>query len=242
MTDKQTIIDGVDVSRCEFNYIEMFAEHYGCNLYPPELNCEYHPNCLFKQLARKTQECEELKEQLIQKDEVNTFFNTPIECWDNDTCKICESKQNYDKLKIDKAKLEAQIEADTQYHIKEECNLRNIIKNKEKRNAVLYKENNQLKTENETYKKMLDNPEVRVALTDVRTGERDLWQKYKPRMEQAEQKLKQLKPILEYYANSYIGEKQLDGRYRYDLGDVNCILYDPRKAEEGLKIINEVEK
>ena len=106
----------------------------------------------------------------------------------------------------------------------------------------MYKENNQLKTENETYKKMLDNPEVRVALTDVRTGERDLWQKYKPRMEQAEQKLKQLKPILEYYANSYIGEKQLDGRYRYDLGDVNCILYDPRKAEEGLKIINEVEK
>lgn len=52
-----------------------------------------------------------------------------------------------------------------------------------------------LKEQNETYKKMLDNPEVHVALTDVRTGERDLWQKYKPRMEQAEQKLKQIEEV-----------------------------------------------
>ena len=33
----------------------------------------------------------------------------------------------------------------------------------------------QLKAENETYKKMLDNSEVRVALTDVRIGEREIW-------------------------------------------------------------------
>lgn len=57
---------------------------------------------------------------------------------------------------------------------------------------------------------------------------------------QAEQKLEKIKPILEYYANSYIGEKQSDGRYKYNLDNENCILYDPRKAKEGLKIIDEV--
>lgn len=61
--------------------------------------CEGYKNCYFKQLARKTQECEDLKIKLIQKDEVNTFFNTPIEGWDNDPCKICESKNNYEQLK-----------------------------------------------------------------------------------------------------------------------------------------------
>lgn len=59
--------------------------------------------------------------------------------------------------------------------------------------------------------------------------------------EQAEQKLEKIKPILEYYANSYIGKKQLDGKYKYDLGNENCIFYDPCKAKEGLKIIDEVE-
>lgn len=40
-------------------------------------------------------ENEKLKIQLMQKSEVDTFFNTPIEGWDNDACKICEYKQNY---------------------------------------------------------------------------------------------------------------------------------------------------
>lgn len=41
---------------------------------------------------RKTQECEKLKEQLMQKDEVNTFFNTPIKGWSDDPCEICPCK------------------------------------------------------------------------------------------------------------------------------------------------------
>ena len=43
---------------------------------------------------------------------------------------------------------------------------------------------------------MLKYPEVRLALTDVRTGERDLWQKYKSKMEQAEQKLEEIQHII----------------------------------------------
>lgn len=40
-------------------------------------------------------ENEDFKIQLMQKSEVDTFFNTPIEGWDNDPCKICTYKQNY---------------------------------------------------------------------------------------------------------------------------------------------------
>ena len=66
MTDKQIIIDGVDVSKCG-HY------HYGkCEIDYDEWNneiiryneCQNNPNCYFKQLKRKEQECEELKEDI----------------------------------------------------------------------------------------------------------------------------------------------------------------------------------
>lgn len=179
--NKSIIIDGVKVSECDY-----FCPTKKQVCYANNNDCNKSPNCYFKQLARKTQDEQSLLNVIDdlqqQKNKFEAYYN--------------DLGQDYDQLKVDKAKLEAQIEADTQYHIKEECNLRNIIKNKEKRNILLYKENNQLKIENETYKKMLDNPEVQVALSDVRTGERGLWQKYKSRMEKAEQKLEQIREII----------------------------------------------
>lgn len=87
------MIDGVNVSRCKF--FNDITESYYCFGIP----CKDRPNCYFKQLARKTQECEELKKQLMQKDEVNTFFNTPIEGWSNDPCGICPHKAENEELK-----------------------------------------------------------------------------------------------------------------------------------------------
>ena len=63
MTDKQIMINGVDVSGCK-EYI--WALSHVCNLVngrTDKFECNYYPNCYFKQLARKTQECEELKEE-----------------------------------------------------------------------------------------------------------------------------------------------------------------------------------
>lgn len=77
MRDKQIMIDGVDVSGCKGFYIHdrsttnidywMYGQcksskEYGCY-------CRNNPNCYFKQLARKTAECEELKKEIINKDE-----------------------------------------------------------------------------------------------------------------------------------------------------------------------------
>lgn len=68
--NKPIIIDGVDVSKCGFFHLKeygstdchialAFSEEYdGC------IKCELNPNCYFKQLARKTQECEELKREI----------------------------------------------------------------------------------------------------------------------------------------------------------------------------------
>ena len=136
MTDKEkTIIDGVDVSGCEYVCNTAFG-NIGCKLpFNEEIHCCNIPNCYFKQLAhktqiideveevikpyqeqieldalslpiaiesileRKTQECEELKKQLMQKSEVDMFFNTPIEGWSNDPCGICPHKAENEELK-----------------------------------------------------------------------------------------------------------------------------------------------
>lgn len=67
MTDKQIIIDGIDVSRCRY-----YDDRYGyCDACRDDIDgasftkCLYEDNCYYKQLLRKEQECEELKNELI---------------------------------------------------------------------------------------------------------------------------------------------------------------------------------
>ena len=66
MTDKQIIIDGVDVSRCGL----LNDWRYYCEIF--EERCSKKPNCYYKRLIRKEQECETLASQLdfeVQKKE-----------------------------------------------------------------------------------------------------------------------------------------------------------------------------
>ena len=62
MTDKQMIIDGIDVSEC-INRNDLKFASYNCYL-NGGCQCKDNPNCYYKQLKRKEQECEELKERL----------------------------------------------------------------------------------------------------------------------------------------------------------------------------------
>lgn len=58
---KKIIIDGVDVSGCCWCNFEPDTEPY-CEINDGEdLGCEDNPNCYYKQLKRKEQECEEEK-------------------------------------------------------------------------------------------------------------------------------------------------------------------------------------
>lgn len=58
--DNKVIIDGVDVSKCEF-YINSKNLEYNCKQTPQSYFCKNNPDCYYKQLKTKEQECEELK-------------------------------------------------------------------------------------------------------------------------------------------------------------------------------------
>lgn len=60
MTDKEIIIDGVDVAGCKY------FNRFGSICHNKNLccDCEKNQDCYYKQLARKTQECEELHTEL----------------------------------------------------------------------------------------------------------------------------------------------------------------------------------
>lgn len=71
MTEKeQIIVDGVDVSGCAFLNIinrKTWCDCITTNIITESLcssiKCPKNPNCYFKQLTRKTAECEKLKEK-----------------------------------------------------------------------------------------------------------------------------------------------------------------------------------
>ena len=114
MTDKHMIIDGKTIGCPCYVNRPLYRYDKGCLVQSqvfaeqqteekPILRCDEIKNCPikenYKQLKRKEQECEELKKELMKKDEVNTFFNTPIEGWSNDPCGICELKQILAEIK-----------------------------------------------------------------------------------------------------------------------------------------------
>lgn len=84
MTDKEIIIDRVNVAGCEWyeehggiEYQGMWEYSNGCYLSQVDnklsTDCAKNPNCLYKQLQRKEQECEELKKKLQYAAEENKF-------------------------------------------------------------------------------------------------------------------------------------------------------------------------
>ena len=57
MTDKQIIIDGIDVSGCSyFKMNNKMPMCRACNSGVGSPYCEYHKDCYYKQLKRKEQE------------------------------------------------------------------------------------------------------------------------------------------------------------------------------------------
>ena len=124
MDDKQIIIDGVDVSVCKLynedngvvapdGTAERTELCYLTNDY-----CENNPNCYYKQLKRKEQECEKIKNwvkgMMFYTDCSNWFerFTTAFDDWKNDLI------SQLDQLKIENKKLKEtliEIQQDLEY-------------------------------------------------------------------------------------------------------------------------------
>ncbi len=87
MTDKEQImIDGVDVSGCRnFDKESYKLDVYDCDLNELHGYCYCNNDCYFKQLVRKTQECEELKRKV----------ELMMDCAD---CKVDKYKQALDEI------------------------------------------------------------------------------------------------------------------------------------------------
>jgi hypothetical protein len=93
----------------------------------------------------------------------------------------------------------------------------------------LEEEIDQLKAENEELKEQLELNTANAVVIDMAQ-----------RLFKLKQALKEIKEILNFYANSKIGEKRGNGTYKILLNG-GCILnYDPKPAIEALKKISEV--
>lgn len=81
-----------DVSK----YFKVFDD--GCKYFMEDMVDELYEDIVNqnKQLHQLKQENEELKTQLMQKDEVNIFFNTLD--WNDDPCEICPQKHCLDEI------------------------------------------------------------------------------------------------------------------------------------------------
>ena len=123
MTDKQIITDGVDVSKCI--HIDNWKHCNCCNdliktIYPKasqclieeDLRCEIYSNCYYKQLARKEQECEELKKDLHknfeEKDKLHLIIDRLLEAsgYDTNTASAEDFEDVYENMRYEKQQLE----------------------------------------------------------------------------------------------------------------------------------------
>lgn len=119
MTDKEIIIDGVDVSKCI--HIDNWKHCNCCNdliktIYPKasqclieeDLRCEIYSNCYYKQLKRKEQECEELKQELqeLEKDCPKRCksdkYKEALDEIEQSASKHCISADDYNKMRNNK--------------------------------------------------------------------------------------------------------------------------------------------
>ena len=146
MTEKQEIIiNGVDVSKCDKLIVNQLYG-YACNCEEDThiiSSCKNRHNCYYKQLARKTQECEQKEKELLSNEKI-----------------INKLMKEVDELKQECEKLKNQVDEDYNYYTTELKTLRDIISNKKKRNAALFLTSGR-------YRKALDEIE-RICLENVR--------------------------------------------------------------------------
>ena len=163
MTDKQIIIDGVDVSECKCLMADGF--------YFPQCRwqiqqssfssaCEQHDNCYYKQLKRKEQECETYKMEAEEGIEINAELKVALKEISFENQKFCYQIEEQTK-QLD------QLKADTEILEKDRANLDVIIETLKAQFNQLKAKNKELKTCYKNNLKVLRHEEkVNNNLTD----------------------------------------------------------------------------
>lgn len=229
MTNKQIIKNGIDVSGCEYYFDEkcrcmdasIMQDFYSC----PQ--CNSNPNCYYKQLKRKEQECEELKEKYLNLKEQNG----------SSIVQLNTTNEQLDQLKAENWNLKREL---MQYE--KDVKELNHFAMKLKQTLTEIKE---IAEESMRAGRMLSGGWLSQKISEAE--ESKLKHCFSDDCERYKKVLEEIKPILELYANSKIGEEQPDGTYKIVgkaigvMGGACIVYYDPRPAREGLKKISEVE-
>lgn len=123
MTDKQVIIDGIDVSGCDFLGVK-FATNRMCACSMIDF-CNEEPNCYYKQLKRtesklacKEQECEEWQAELADKaselhfieEKIKPFMKRPddLDCYNLEWI-VVAFVDEFNQLKVENEELKKQV-------------------------------------------------------------------------------------------------------------------------------------
>lgn len=141
---KEILIDGVDVNKCEqHSDLEYISNNNGyeevpnnCGVYADRI-CENHSNCYYKQLKRKEQELQQLKETLKDHDSEGEAIGLAYDAL----------KSEFDKLKAENSELKEKYKYYD--HYKESALYNKDLCNKKS------DELDKLKAENEELKKEL---------------------------------------------------------------------------------------
>ena len=147
MTDKQIIIDGVDVSGCkkyEHEIVRCNATLKNMCFCGGRCTDKKNADCYFKQLKRKEQECEELKKYLHknfeEKDKLHLIIDRLLEAsgYDTNTASAEDFEDVYKNMRYEKQQLD-QLKAENEelknFHINlvgvKECDIRELLKLKQ---------------------------------------------------------------------------------------------------------------
>lgn len=179
MTDKQIIIDGIDVSGCPCIQSNNIGDVVCVRLARTSLYCEGQP-CYYKALERKEQECDQLKaevksktEYIQEQREIINQYSKEIEMYKK--CQGKRASKREEELKAENDQLKRQHQAD-----------KGLITSTGKMNYQLVQEYDKLKTENKRLKETFDslfkvqykladnNKKLRQCLTKIK----DLCQKH----------------------------------------------------------------
>ena len=120
MTDKQIIIDGVDVRKCVNRRWDNSQKIHLCYDSDTPLTswgwCENNPNCYYKQLKAKEQECEELRsllkvriEDLCDSCGASSMMPMPCKVYEKTLAEIKEIANRLEQTKIPFAAIAEQI-------------------------------------------------------------------------------------------------------------------------------------
>ena len=174
MSNKQVMLDGVDVLKEKINMCFILLLNKLETSETIEQTIYEHLDVFVeewnKQLKAKEQECEKLKEKVKKYGEIN----------EQETKDYAELKAENEELKkiINEAK-------------NSNLDFKSFLVGEAVQNEY-EQQLDQLKAENETYKKMLEDEDVRLALNEIRTGERKLWFNKAERLKQALAEIKEI--------------------------------------------------